>query len=127
MCKVDGRLAMAVLRAADFLDLDKLAALAGTKHVALAAENEFAKTFAHIEPGAMPPFGQIYNQRTYVDSKLAAVDRMYFNGGTHKELLCIAWDDYRSLVHPEVADLVRCDGEVPHSTSTPHNTAELDA
>lgn len=101
--KIDGRLAMAVLPASEKLDLAQLKKAAGAKHVSLAFESEFAKWFPGCEPGAMPPFGNLYGMEVFVAKSLAADEQIAFNAGSHAELVRTAYKDFERLVQPMVA------------------------
>jgi len=101
--KLDGRLAMAVLRATDQLNLDLLKSTTGAKPTELAAESEFEERFPECETGAMPPFGNLYDMEVYVDKRLAGDEHIAFNAGTHTEAFSVAWKDFEKLVGPKVA------------------------
>src|SRR4029453_2442827 len=66
MATTNGALVMLVLPAPSVVDVDKVAGVVG-EDVRLASESEFATTFADCEPGAMPPFGNLYDLPVYVD------------------------------------------------------------
>ncbi len=80
---------LAVLPAPNHVRLDQLGAEVG-KSLRLATEQEFSSLFPDCEPGAMPPFGSLYNLPAYVDESLAADEAIVFNAGTHRETL-FAW------------------------------------
>jgi Ala-tRNA(Pro) deacylase len=101
--KIDGRLAMAVLPASEKLDLARLKQETGAKQVHLAPESEFNRLFPACEPGAMPPFGNLYGLEVYVATSLAADDQIAFNAGSHAELVSMAYKDFDRLVQPLVA------------------------
>lgn len=103
--KLDGGLAMAVLRATDRLDLDLLKSAAGAKQAELASENEFEVRFPECETGAMPPFGNLYDMEVHVDKRLAEDDEIAFNAGSHTEAFTVAWADFERLVGPNVAKI----------------------
>ncbi len=105
--KVDGRLQMVVLPADRQLDLALLKATTGARSVALANEAEFQSSFPGCEPGAMPPFGNLYGLPVWVDEEIAANAQMVFNAGTHTELVRLAYPDFARLVAPRVAWLTR--------------------
>ncbi len=107
MVTIDGRLAMAVLPASGKLDFQKLGQAASSSDVLLASEDDFADMFPGCEVGAMPPFGNLYGMKTYVDDTLAEDDEIVFNAGDHTELLRLSFKDYDRLVHPVIADLVK--------------------
>ena len=103
--EIDGRLAMAVLRATEKLDPAALKKAAGAKHVHLAAESEFEAKFPGCEPGAMPPFGNLYGMEVFVSKSLAGDEHIAFNAGSHAELLKISYADFERLVQPVMATL----------------------
>lgn len=50
----------------------------------------------------MPPFGNLYDMPVYVAASLVADDDIYFNAGSHTELVKMRFTDYETLVDPEV-------------------------
>src|SRR5688572_32866777 len=60
LVRIDGTLAMAVVPADERVDLQRLRELTDAGSVVLASETEFADRFPECEPGAMPPFGNLY-------------------------------------------------------------------
>src|SRR6516225_7113113 len=67
----DGQKWIAVLPAAETVDLPRLANLLKANTVQLVEETKFAPLFAGCETGAEPPFGGLYGIPVVVDSKLA--------------------------------------------------------
>ena len=102
--KTDGALAMAVLPASEHVEIGMLSGLIGANYVELATESEFTERFPDCEPGAMPPFGNLYGMRVFVAKDLAEDDVISFNAGTHTELIQLAFEDYVRLVRPHVID-----------------------
>lgn len=107
MVRVDGEMAMVVLEAPDRVDLERLREVTGAATVELAGEAEFRGLFPACEPGAMPPFGNLWNMRVFVDQRLREDERIAFNAGTHRELMRLAYGDFERLVEPVVVDLSR--------------------
>ncbi|MFH1277893.1 MAG: YbaK/EbsC family protein [Candidatus Eisenbacteria bacterium] len=103
--KIDGRLAMAVLPAAQKVDVEKLRDATGAGHVLLASERDFEDAFPGCELGAMPPFGNLYDMDVYVATRLAEDDEIVFNAGTHTELVRMKFADFERLVKPKVMRL----------------------
>jgi Ala-tRNA(Pro) deacylase len=103
MVKVNGKMSMAVLPASFQVDLEHLAEVAGGAKVELASEEEFKGLFPECEPGAMPPFGNLYDMDVYVTESLAEDEEIAFNAGSHTELLKLAYADFAKLVKPTVA------------------------
>lgn len=105
MVKIDGELAMVVLPATKMLSLSRLREVAGAEKVEIASEAEFKDIFPQCEVGAMPPFGNLYDMRTYVAESLAEDEEISFNAGTHTELIRVNYKDYEEVVKPTVARL----------------------
>lgn len=104
MVKVDGKMAMAVLPASCRISLLMLREVTGAKDVVIATEQEFKALFPDCEPGAMPPFGNLWGFDVFVASRLAEDDEIVFNAGTHTELMRLGFKDFEKLVHPKVLE-----------------------
>ena len=102
MITVDGEIAMAVLPASETVNLDALKTTLKAKKVDLASERQFRDRFADCELGAMPPFGNLYDLKVYVDETLTHDKEIAFNAGTHLELIKLAYSDFANLVNPTV-------------------------
>lgn len=105
IARIDGELAMAVLRATDRLSLENLKEATSADSAELATEEEFKNRFPECETGAMPPFGNLYDMPVIADKRLAEDDTIAFNAGTHTEAYGMAWDDFERLVKPKIAPL----------------------
>ena len=102
MVELDGRMAMAVLPASFQVDLDAVKDLAGAQEIRLATEEHFKNLFPDCEPGAMPPFGNLYDMPVFAAETLAEDDEIAFNAGSHTELVRLAYADFARLVQPTV-------------------------
>jgi Ala-tRNA(Pro) deacylase len=98
---------MLVLSAPDATDLERVSEVVGGKEVRLAREEEFSPLFPDCEPGAMPPFGNLYGIPVYVDESLSAEAEIYFQVGTHTETMRIRFADFNRLVRPTVVRFAR--------------------
>jgi len=98
----DEQLVMAVLSANDSANLDTLREEIGCDVLRLASEVEFRDAFPTCKPGAMPPFGNIFNVPTYCDASLLRNSEIEFNAGTHDETIRMQFDDYRRLAQPRI-------------------------
>lgn len=103
--KLDGEMAMVVLPATFQVSLDALADTTGADSVELATEDEFKDLFPTCEPGAMPPFGNLWDMPVFVDRHLREDERIAFAAGSHHELVRMAYSDFEELVGPVLADL----------------------
>ena len=105
--KLDDRLAMAVVRGTDQVDMDLLRGAAGADKAELATEAQFQGKFPGVDVGAMPPFGNLYDMPVYVDESLTRDERIAFNAGTHSELIQLGYADFERLVKPTVSNFSR--------------------
>jgi Ala-tRNA(Pro) deacylase len=71
----------------------------------MASEPEFAPAFRDCEPGAMPPFGNLYDLPVYVDRALGRNERIVFQAGTHTVTMSVTYTDFERLARPTVAEL----------------------
>ena len=101
--KVGARFVMAVLPANWKADIKRLGDIFQTRHVRLATEVEFKELFPDCEPGAMPPFGNLYGLEVYVDRSLTEDEEIVFQAGTHREAVKLRYQDFANLVRPVVA------------------------
>lgn len=107
MVKAGGGFVMAVLPASRRLDIERLKKALDEKDVRIAEESEFKGLFPDCEPGAEPPFGNLYGMRTLVDRALADGEHFFFNAGNHHEAAGVDYKDYEAAVKPRVADFSR--------------------
>jgi Ala-tRNA(Pro) deacylase len=107
MAVAGGRLVMLVLAAPDQVDLSRVAVLLSDREVRLAHEEEFTTAFPDCDPGAMPPFGNLYGLPVYVDDALATSGSVVFQAGTHRHTIELPYADFQRLVEPVVASLSR--------------------
>ena len=105
MVKIDTEMAMVVLPAPLMVDLAAVREATGAQKVELAGEEEFERLFPGCELGAMPPFGNLFNMKVYVDQSLAEHEEIAFNAGSHIELVRLAYADFERLVQPQIAEL----------------------
>jgi Ala-tRNA(Pro) deacylase len=103
----DERYHMVVVPASRLVDFQEVRHTLGLTHARLATEVEVGQLFPDCELGAMPPLGNLYGMPVYLDSSLADEEMIAFNGGTHRDVVHMRTDEYRSLVHPMVISLAR--------------------
>jgi Ala-tRNA(Pro) deacylase len=105
MVRDGGGYLMAVLPAPYHVGLVRLGKAVGRTDLRLATEAEFAVLFPGCEPGAMPPFGNLYGIPVWVDESLAGDDEIAFNAGNHEQTVHMTYADFARLVRPRVASL----------------------
>ena len=100
----DNGFGMAVLPADCVVNFGEVLRLMGLTHIRLATETELADLFPECQLGAMPPLGNLFEMPVLVDEKLAEEGVITFNAGTHRDVVHMAFADYRDLVNPLIAN-----------------------
>ncbi|MBU0595118.1 YbaK/EbsC family protein [Candidatus Bipolaricaulota bacterium] len=102
MVWINDEMAMAVVPASHRVDFEQLAEVAGAVEVQLASEEDFKELFPTCDTGAMPPFGNLYEMRVFVEKALTEDFEIAFSAGSHAEVIRLAYADYERLVEPTV-------------------------
>lgn len=110
LLSIGDQLAMMVMPAAVQVDLDKASLALGGNPVRLASEAEFTATFPDCEPGAEPPFGNLYGVPVFLDERLYARDRLVCRDGSHTASVELTVNDYVRVVGPEIVDVAGAPG-----------------
>lgn len=105
LVSVGGQLAMIVVPGAEVLDLERVSEVLGHNEVRLATEEEFVSVFDDCEPGAEPPFGNLYGLPTFMDEDLRVRSQLVCRDGSHTQTITIDPADYVRLVRPEIVDV----------------------
>lgn len=95
-----------VIPACARLDLHKVRPLIGCgPAVRMASEAELAAAYPMFELGAVPPFGGPGGDVTIVDRRLALLDHVLVEAGSHDESLRIATPDLIRIADAQIADV----------------------
>jgi len=100
--KETGTPVMLVLPASHKVNFARLREVLGTR-AELEQEREFRDLFPGCETGAEPPFGNLFDLATIVDTALTQDKEIVFNAGSHWQTVRMRYEDYARLVHPRVA------------------------
>ncbi len=93
------------------------------------------KFFKDCEPSSRPPFGKAYDISLILDKKLADMEQIYFEAGSHTALIQITKDDFQFLTagEPYLSFVVPCELQsislavgVLQSTSFEKHTNEIE-
>lgn len=98
---------MLIIPGSKLVDFQEVRSALGLHQVRLATEDELARLFPDSEVGAMPPFGPLYGLPVFLDASLATEDHIAFNAGSHREVVHMRTAEFRRLVNPTVAAIVR--------------------
>ncbi|GMU00281.1 YbaK/EbsC family protein [Corallococcus caeni] len=96
-----------VVPAMTTVDLRQIRHTLGVRTARLAAESEFVDHFPDCEPGAEPPFGELYGLPVAMDESLSVNERLLFRAGSHEEALEMRFQDFARLEWPLVASFIQ--------------------
>jgi Ala-tRNA(Pro) deacylase len=99
ICKVDDRFVMFVIPADRKLDSKRVRQALGIRALRFAAPDELL-ALTGLAPGAVPPFGSLFNLRTHCDARLAENERINFNAGDHTISVSLRCTDYLQVEKP---------------------------
>ena len=101
--KVKEEFVMLVLPGDRRLDRKKLRGNLGYKSVRFATSEE-VQELTGLTPGAIPPFGSLFQLKTYCDPALGENEEINFNCGTHTKSMTIRYEDYLKTEKPTVVE-----------------------
>lgn len=87
-------------------DIKKLRTVLGVKDLRFAYEGEVAEVTGGVEPGGVPPFGNIFGLPVIADERVFVNDEIIFNAGDKRFSIAMQSSDYQRIVKPQVADIV---------------------
>lgn len=88
---------LAVLPASCRVDLGELHRQTN-RSLGLVTEYELGALFEDCEPGAVPPFGNVYEMDTIVDESLVEQSDIYFEAGDHECLVHVSAETFEYLL-----------------------------
>ncbi len=83
----------------------KLRKVIHTKDIRFATPEELATLTDGVLPGAVPPFGNLFNLSVYADTTLFDNKHIVFNCGERTASIAMQSEDYKAVVCPIVADI----------------------
>jgi len=101
---------LAVLPASYHVNLERLARLVG-QPVKLIDEQECCRLFPDCQPGAIPPFGELYGFSVYLDTVLAQAPEITFGAGTLSDAIRMGNTDFVYVVKPHICSFAD-EGEI---------------
>jgi Ala-tRNA(Pro) deacylase len=107
----DKRFVMLVFPADMRFDNAKVKALFSAKDVRFATEQEITQLTDGVQPGAVPPFGNLFNLEVVAEPALFENEKIVFNAGDRSFSLAMKSEDYRNLVKPQISSIVRDEGK----------------
>jgi prolyl-tRNA editing enzyme YbaK/EbsC (Cys-tRNA(Pro) deacylase) len=97
---------MLVLPGDQRFDNEKAKKLFGAKDIRFAAEEEVGQITNGIKLGGVPPFGNLFGLKTYVDPSLMKNEKIVFNAGDQRFSIAMKAKDYIELLNAEITNFV---------------------
>jgi len=97
--KAEDNFLMIVLPADFSLDSKSTKRELNSKKFRFANQDE-VESLTTLKPGAIPPFGSLFNLPTYCDSRLQENETIYFNAGSHSHSIGMSCTDYLNVEKP---------------------------
>jgi len=87
-------------------DNDKVKQYFGAKDIRFATEEEVSTITAGVQPGGVPPFGNLFELEAVVDPTLLQNEKIIFNAGDRGFSIGMKSVDYMTIVGPKVENIV---------------------
>lgn len=104
--KVDGQLLMFVIPGDKKVDAKAIKAHLKAKDVEMAPK-DVVEEVTKVQIGGVPPFGSLFELKTYVDETLAENKQIYFNAGSKEISMKISHEDFVRAEQPEVGSFAK--------------------
>ena len=75
------------------------------KDIRFATELEVCELTHAIKLGGLPPFGNLFGLKVFMDKKVLDNEQMIFNAGDKRVSIVLATKDYQKLVDPQLVDM----------------------
>lgn len=87
-------------------DKNRVKKILRARDLRFATEPEVAALTDGIQPGGVPPFGNLFNLRVLADPALFENEKIIFNAGDRRFSVAMRAEDYRRLATPEIIQIV---------------------
>ncbi len=101
ICKVDDGFVMFVLPADRKLDSKAARKQLKARSMRFASHDEVLD-MTGLKPGSIPPFGSLFDLKTYCDERLRDATVINFNAGDHSISICMDYAEFERVEQPEI-------------------------
>lgn len=102
----DKKFVMLVLPGDARFSSEKVCGIFHAKDVRFASVEEVLEITHGVQPGGVPPFGQLFNLEVLVDPSLLKNEKIVFNAGDKRFSVGMFAKDYLEIVKPTVVEVV---------------------
>ena len=103
---VPNRFVMLVYPGDQRFNNDKAKQLLNAKDIRFGTEQEVVDLTGGVEPGGVPPFGNLFGLEVIADPTLFENQRIVFNAGDRRFSVAMLSADYKKLVNPRIESIV---------------------
>lgn len=103
----DPKFCMFVMPAHLRLDSKSVKQLLGAKDLRFATEDEVIQVTKGVQPGGVPPFGNLFGIEVIADPKLFENEKIIFNAGDRRVSVAMYSRDYNKLVSPRIESITQ--------------------
>lgn len=96
---------MLIVRGSDKFDEKKVKDLLGIKEFRFATEQEVGEITGGVLPGGVPPFGNLFGLKVFVDKAVLKNEKVVFNAGDKRFSIGMHSKDWLKLVRPVLAEI----------------------
>ena len=100
-----GGFVRAVIPASERLDLHKVRNYLDDQKLRLATEQELTDVYRGFDLGAVPPLGGPTGDQILIDVRIAELDQVIVEAGTHEQSVRVRAADLRALTGARLADI----------------------
>jgi len=87
------------------LDNKKVKQVLNVREFTFATEDEVREVTKGVEPGGVPPFGNLFGLEVIADSHIFQNEKIIFNAGDKRFSVGMYSKDYKTAVNPRVEDI----------------------
>lgn len=102
----DKKFAMLVIPGDKKFDNEKVKRLFEAKDIRFATEKEVKQITEGVEPGGVPPFGNLFGLEVFADRTLFNNPKIIFNAGDRRFSVAMKPEDYKKLVNLRVETII---------------------
>jgi len=102
----DKKFVMLVIPGDERFDNEKVKRLFEAKDIRFATEEEVKQITEGVEPGGVPPFGNLFGIEVFADRTLFNNPKIIFNAGDRRLSVAMESKDYKKLVNPCIETII---------------------
>lgn len=87
-------------------DKGRVKKLFHARDIRFATEAEVSALTDGIQPGGVPPLGNLFQLRVIADPTLFENEKIIFNAGDRRFSVAMRAEDYKRIVHPEIVGII---------------------